>query len=345
MGKDYYAVLGVPRDADDATIKKAYKKLALKHHPDRNIDKQEEAEKKFKEIGEAFQVLTDPEKRQIYDQYGEEGLKGGIPGSAGGAGGVHFDFRDAEDIFAQFFGGGGGRGFSFGGGNGGRGSRGGFQTFNMGGGGGGFPGMGGFDFGGMGGDGGFGGMGGRSRGGPVKDPPIQRTLPLTLDELYTGTTKKMKITRTLYDASGRSTQAQKIVEIEVKPGWKPGTKVTFAEMGDEQPGHIPADLVFVVEEKPHALFKREGNNLIVNAIVTLKEALCGTSVMVKTLSGRNLKINVKDVISPNYEKRVSGEGMPISKNPSQKGDLIIRFQVQWPSHLNEKQKTALANVL
>merc|ERR1711974_526648 len=165
---------------------------------------------------------------------------------------------------------------------------------------------------------GFGSGGGF--GQPRKDPPCTISLPLTLDELYTGCTKKKNITRKLTDASGKQVEVSKVIEIKVKPGWKTGTKITYSEMGNERPGVIPGDLIFVIQEIPHHRFVREKNDLIVNTNVSLKEALCGTSVMVDTLSGRRLRVNVRDVITPNYTKRVVGEGIPVARNPSQKGD-------------------------
>src|SRR4051812_47328770 len=125
MGKDYYKILGVKREATDDEIKKAYRKLALQWHPDKNPDKPQEAKQRFTEIGEAYEVLRDKQKRAIFDQYGEEGLKGGPPPSADGSAGGHpfagaggfpgggafqFSSGDAENIFAQFFGGMGGMG-------------------------------------------------------------------------------------------------------------------------------------------------------------------------------------------------------------------------------------------
>jgi DnaJ-class molecular chaperone len=112
MGKDYYAILGVDKNADDAALKKAYRKLAIKWHPDKNADNREAAEAKFKEVSEAYEALSDPHKRQIYDQFGEDGLKGGVPppGANGGAGpsGMHFSRggggfmpSDPEQIFKQ----------------------------------------------------------------------------------------------------------------------------------------------------------------------------------------------------------------------------------------------------
>ncbi|GAB4816305.1 hypothetical protein N2152v2_003351 [Parachlorella kessleri] len=159
----YYDILGVAPDADDRQIQKAYRRQALRYHPDRNPDKPD-AEEKFKEVAHAYEVLTDPEKRRLYDQLGEDGLKGGGPGPGGGPGGGHFHFQhgDPFNIFETVFGGGGGGGgqrvrFQFGGGGGGMG--GGFPG-GFGGMGGGFP--GGFPGGGGGGRGRQGGGGGGS---------------------------------------------------------------------------------------------------------------------------------------------------------------------------------------
>lgn len=327
MGKDYYAVLGIKKDADENAIKKAYKKMAMKYHPDRNIDNQEQSEKKFKEVSEAYEVLSDPEKKKIYDQFGEEGLKGGAGGPSGFSGfSGTYNPGNAEDIFKNFFGGSFPDVFS----QGGRGG----TTFSFGNSGGGFGDMFGSGF-----DDDFGGFSQGGRGRSKKDPPFTLSLPLTLDELYTGCVKKKKITRKLIDsASGKPMDTEKVIEINIKPGWKTGTKITFSELGDERPGRIPGDLVFVIQEIPHHRFKRERNDLIVTTDVSLKEALCGTSVMVDTLSGRRLRINIKDIITPNFSKRITGEGMPIAKNPSQKGDLILRFNVRWPSNLSQQQK-------
>eukprot|EP01138_Halocafeteria_seosinensis_P010909 gb/GECG01011142.1/.p1 GENE.gb/GECG01011142.1/~~gb/GECG01011142.1/.p1 ORF type:complete len:296 (+),score=56.34 gb/GECG01011142.1/:1-888(+) len=273
---DYYQILGVNKNASDDELKKAYKKLAVKWHPDKNQDRKEEAEKKFKEINEAYEVLSDKEKRAIYDKYGEEGLKGGMPAGGGGGGGggtTHFEFRDPNEIFAQFFG--TKNPFSIFGDEGGED---GFFSFGMG------PGMGGgMRMGGMGGTGGMGGMGGMGGGGgmpggksrgPKQPPPAKTQLPLSLEELYRGTTKKLKITRKRLNSDQRTTyNDQKVLEVQVRPGWKKGTTVTFEREGDQEPGMIPSDVVFVIGEKPHSVFERDGNNLIHKRRITLKQAL------------------------------------------------------------------------
>eukprot|EP00696_Hemimastix_kukwesjijk_P015726 gnl/Hemi2/3955_TR1387_c0_g1_i1.p1 gnl/Hemi2/3955_TR1387_c0_g1~~gnl/Hemi2/3955_TR1387_c0_g1_i1.p1 ORF type:complete len:343 (+),score=98.10 gnl/Hemi2/3955_TR1387_c0_g1_i1:193-1221(+) len=335
MGVDYYKVLNVPKDADDEALKKAYRKLALKWHPDKNRDNKEVAERKFKEVSEAFEVLSDPNKRAIFDQYGEEGLKGMPPGGEGapdmrGGPGVHFTsrgfpgggmhggfsgFSDPHKIFEQFFGGGG---FGFGGGDpfsGGFGSPFGADQF---------------------------GGGSRSGRGRQNSQPrsVETELGVTLEDLYNGTEKKMKITRNRETPSGMQKE-EKILTIEIKPGWKRGTKITFQKEGDQLQGVPAGDIVFVLAERPHSRFKREGNNLVYEATITLPEALCGHTLTVDTLDSRRIRIPITDVISPGFLKVVAGEGMPISKQPGAKGDLIVKFNVQFPKHLSDNQKAGL----
>ncbi|KAI8384279.1 uncharacterized protein BYT42DRAFT_493057 [Radiomyces spectabilis] len=373
MGKDYYAILGVSKNADENEIKKAYRKQALKWHPDRNKDKAELAKTKFQEVGEAFEVLSDKNKRAIYDQYGEEGLKAGPPpsegpggagggfpgfggGFPGGGGGHTFTFTsggpgggfksyhpsNADDIFKHFF-------ASFGGGGmgmdddddfrGGGGMPGGFSAF------GGMPGMSGM--GGMGGmGGGRGGGGGFRQAQPQKPPAIKRPLPISLEDLYTGTTKRLKVTRKLRDgATGRPVTTDKILTINVKAGWKAGTKIRFPGEGDELENGQAQDIEFIVEEKPHPVFQREGDNLRMNITLSLVEALTGFSRVIKTLDGRSLNVNNSNsIIHSGQESRVSNEGMPNSKT-GRKGDLIIKYTVNFPTSLTPAQKEGIKKVL
>eukprot|EP00898_Chlorokybus_atmophyticus_P004589 jgi/Chlat1/5130/Chrsp33S05132 len=342
MGQDYYKILGVDRKASDDDLKKAYRKLAMKWHPDKNPNNKAAAEAKFKEISEAYEVLSDPQKREIYDQYGEEGLKGGMPGAGPspdmggmpGAGpsfrssGVRFSARNPEDIFREFFGGGspfgdfGGMGGMFGDGGG----------------------MGGMFGSRMGGMHDFAGMS-RAPAGPKKQPPVVQKLMCTLNELYTGSTRNMKLSRTIADPSGRTMTVQEVLTIEVKPGWKKGTKITFPEKGDEIPGTTPADIVFEIDEKPHETFQRDGNDLIYTVTAPLASALTGVTVPVTTLDNRQLKVQVTDIISPGYEKVVRGEGMPIKNRPGEKGNLRIKFNVRFPQRLTDRQKDEIKRVL
>ncbi|XP_057450623.1 uncharacterized protein LOC130742545 [Lotus japonicus] len=348
MGVDYYKILQVDKIATDDDLKKAYRKLAMKWHPDKNPSNKKEAEAKFKQISEAYEVLSDPDKRAIYDQYGEEGLKGQVPppdpgGGGGGCGGsttfystgdfpgsFRFNPRNADDIFAEFF------GFSspFGGMDG-RGCGSGMRSRFS---------------GGMFDDNMFGsfGEGGRvnvNQGATRKAPPIENKLPCTLEEIYRGTTKKMKISREIADASGKTMPVEEILTIDVKPGWKKGTKITFPEKGNEQPNIAPADLVFVIDEKPQSVFTRDGNDLIVTQKISLVEALTGYTVQLTTLDGRNLSILINNIIHPNYEEVVPKEGMPLSKDPSKKGNLRIKFNIKFPTQLNDEQKAGIRKLL
>ncbi|KAF5185830.1 Chaperone protein dnaj [Thalictrum thalictroides] len=341
MGVDYYNILKVNRNATDDDLKKSYRRLAMKWHPDKNPNNKSEAEAKFKQISEAYDVLSDPQKRAIYDQYGEEGLKGAPPpGSTGGGfpfGGngsndFMFNPRNAEDIFAEFF---GSSPFGFGSSGPGRSMR--FQSE----GGGMFGG-----FGGGGGDNGFRsyneGMGG---GMPRKPSPVETKLPCSLEDLYSGSTRKMRISRNVMNPHGRLVPETEILTIDVKPGWKKGTKITFPDKGNEQPNQLPADLVFVIDEKPHDVYKRDGNDLIVTQKVTLSEALAGSTVNLTTLDGRNLTIPVSDIVNPGYELVIAKEGMPIVKEPGKRGNLRIKFEVKFPTRLTSEQRAGLKRIL
>lgn len=370
MGKDYYSILGVPKSASEEDIKKAYKKAALKWHPDRNAKDPEKAKGKFQEVNEAFEVLTDKQKRAIYDQFGEEGLKGGPPpdGPSAGAGGGFQGFPGG------FGGAPGGSTFSFS--TGGPGGGGGFRPFTpsdpndifsrffqgFGGGGGGPGGFGGMgmdiddDDGGLGGifsqmrggrGGGrganaFGGRGGFGRG-PAPNQTVSRQLPVSLADLFKGVTKKLKVTRK--SVSGGTTE--KTLQVDVKPGWKAGTKIRFPGEGDEQPDGSKQDIEFVIAEKADEKFKREGDHLRLKIPLTLTEALSGFRKIIDTLDGRKLAIEDKgQIVRPGQEKRITGEGMPISKQPGKRGDLIVEYDVKFPRNLSQSQrdqvKTALA---
>ena len=134
---------------------------------------------------------------------------------------------------------------------------------------------------------------------------------------------------------------EEILTIEIQPGWKKGTKITFPEKGNEQPNVIAADIVFIIDEKPHNLFTREGNDLVMTQNISLAEGETLTSnytFQLITLDGRGLTIAVDNGIDPNYEKVVDGEGMPISKNPSQKGSLRIKFNITFTSMVEAETK-------
>lgn len=138
---------------------------------------------------------------------------------------------------------------------------------------------------------------------------------------------------------------EEILTIDVKPGWKKGTKITFPERGNEAPNMIPADIVFIIDEKPHDVFTREGNDLVVTQKITLVEALTGCIVLLTTLDGRSLTVPINSIIHPSYEEVVPKEGMPIPKDPTKKGNLRIKFNIKFPSRLTSEQKIGIKKLL
>ncbi|KAM6957547.1 dnaJ homolog subfamily B member 1a [Aplochiton taeniatus] len=344
MGKDYYKVLGISKGASEDEVKKAYRKQALRYHPDKN--KSAGAEDKFKEIAEAYDVLSDAKKKDIYDRYGEEGLKGSTGGGGGGCGGggangpsYNYTFHgDPHAMFTEFFGG-----------------RSPFDQF--------FPHNGddnmdiddpfaAFGMGGMGGMGGFQRSFKSQPGGPhrgrekKKDPSVVHELKVSLEEVFSGCTKKMKISRKRLNPDGCTMRSEdKILTVDIKKGWKEGTKITFPKEGDETPSNIPADVVFVVKDKPHPVFHREGSDIIYPAKISLKDALCGCTITAPTLEGGFINITSRDVIRPGMKKRIVGEGLPLSKCPEKRGDMILDFTVKFPEKLSKSARDTLFQIL
>ncbi|XP_054710348.1 dnaJ homolog subfamily B member 4-like isoform X2 [Uloborus diversus] len=237
MGKKFYEVLGLPENASDEDVKKAYKKMALKYHPDKN--KSPEAEAQFKKVSEAYEVLSDKKKRDRYDKFGDAGL----------------NFEPAPQSFScsynpnfsQFFG------------------RNEFEFFFK------PPTAHEFNFNRC--------NSARTRSKktqppppPKKDPAIVHDLYVSLEDVLIGCTKKMKIERNVLNSDKRTTRREtKVLTINVKPGWKAGTKITFKEEGDENPNSIPADIVFIIRDKVHNLFERDGVNIKYICNLTLKQ--------------------------------------------------------------------------
>ncbi|CAM9231972.1 unnamed protein product [Heterosigma akashiwo] len=336
---EFYETLGVEKDADENTIKKAFRKLALKNHPDKGGDPE-----KFKKITRAYEVLSDEEKRKTYDQYGEEGLSedgGGGPG------------RSADDIFSMFFGG-GRRGPS--------GPRKGEDlvhplkvsledlyngktaklAINR--------------------DKlceGCDGRGGKVGAEKTCDTCSGRGVRIQLRQLAPGMVQQLQSTCSACDGEGKTmrekdkckdcrgsktVKERKILEVHIEKGMRNNQKITFSGEADEAPGMVPGDVVFVVQEKEHAMFKRKGSDLLMSKKITLVEALCGYEFTVTHLDGRVLKISSKpgEVVKPDELRMVDGEGMPHHGNPFTKGRLFILFKVQFPANYSlEASQVAL----
>jgi DnaJ family protein B protein 4 len=298
----YYTWLGVSSDANDIDIKKAYRKLALQWHPDKNTNNKEASEKKFKEISEAYSVLSDANKRKIYNQVGKKGMEGGGHEAFQG-----FKFGNGpgfnpEEIFKNFFGGNTTHDnfirHSFG-----------ENSFN-------------------------------------RKPGINSSnLNISLEELYIGCTKTVQVERFIFEGIIEKKLTEKIV-IPIKAGYKEGTKLTYTGKGNQNnPRNQPNDLVFIIKQKKHQIFTRDGNNLLINKTITLKEALVGTNFSIDTLDNRTIFVDTTDVVNPNYTKIIEGEGMPLSKDNYKKGNLIILFTITFPQHLTSNQKNNLYKIL
>uniref|UniRef100_A0A1J3JF74 DnaJ-like protein subfamily B member 13 n=1 Tax=Noccaea caerulescens TaxID=107243 RepID=A0A1J3JF74_NOCCA len=190
----------------------------------------------------------------------------------------------------------------------------------------------------------FFGFSGGSSGNKKKAAAIESKLACTLEELYKGASKKIRISRVVLDVFGNSHTVEEILKIDLKPGWKKGTKITFQEKGNQAPGVIPADLIFVVDEKPHSVYKRDGNDLIVEKKISLLAALTGLTIGLTTLDGRNLNIPVLDIVKPGQEIVIPNEGMP-TKDSSKRGDLRINFEILFPSRRTSEQKNDLKRAL
>jgi molecular chaperone DnaJ len=309
--KDFYAILGVPADADAAAIKKAYRKLARTLHPDQNPG-DSASEKRFKEIGEAYAVLSTPEERKQYDAI-RSMSHGGARFTSGGPGGGGAGF---EDVFSNLFGGGGGGG-----------GRGGNVRFNTGRGGAGQPNLEDLLGGMFGPEGqqGYGGFG--APAGPRRGEDIEARTTLSFRNAVEGSTV------TLSTADGSRITAR------IPVGVKDGQKIRLRGKGNPGDQGAPAgDLMLTVQVEKHPVFGREGDNLIVDLPVTFAEAALGATVSVPTLSGDPVKVRIAAGTPNGRVLRVKGRGIAAK---SHTGDLLAKVTVAIPQRLSDKAREAV----
>jgi len=296
--KDYYKILGVDRKASEEEIKRAYRKLAMKYHPDRNPE-DKQAEDKFKEINEAHQVLSDTQRRARYDQLGDSyqrwQQRGGSPGSFNwdewisrtpGGGNVRVEVGDFEDLF-----GGGMSDFSeF------------FRSI-------------------------FSGMGDRgspaSRQRQAAFPAYEYEVTISLAEAYHGTTRRIEVD-------------SRRLEVKIPRGARSGTKIRVADAYSDSNGR-KGDLYLLIRVADDPRFRRTGDDLSTNVEIDLYKAVLGGEVAVHTISG-NVMLTIPAGTQSGAKFRLVGQGMPRLKNPDARGDLFVIVNVEIPRNLTPRQR-------
>tara|TARA_Y100000991_G_scaffold209871_1_gene190533 strand:+ start:303 stop:1316 length:1014 start_codon:yes stop_codon:yes gene_type:complete len=331
---NYYTILGVDENASQDEIKKNYRKLSMKWHPDKNQGNPD-AEEKFKSISQAYDILSDKSKRQEYDF----SKKFGFNGTGGGA-------VNPDDILNMFFGGGG-----IPGGPGGLGGM-----------------MGGFPFDMENGEaqefnipGGFGnvkiftttnGVPNQMNNNPFgsfrpmrqrkKPNPIIKNITIDICDAYEGINIPIEIERTIEEQK-RTRQEKETIYVDIPEGVDNNEIILIKEKGNITFDDYKGDVKVFITIKNNTNLQRNGLNLILNKTITLKEALCGFSFDLKYITGKIYKINnATDVIQPNYRKTIKGMGM---KRGNKKGDLVIIFNVEFPKQLSKEKIAKIKSIL
>lgn len=352
--RDYYEVLGVSRDADDATLKKAYRQLAKKYHPDMNPG-DAEAERKFKEASEAYAVLSDPDKRRQYDQFGHAAFEGGGAGGAGGFGGFDFSGADFSDIFGDIFG-----DFFGGGRRGGRTNNGPMKGMNI--------------------------RKGiritfeeavfgcekeidiilkdpceKCHGTGAKPGTSPETCPrcggkgqvVYTSQSFFGTVQNVQ---TCPDCHGSGTiikdkcpdcagtgyvSNKKTIQVSIPAGIDNGQSVRIRDKGEPGTNGGPrGDLLVEVTVSRHPIFQRQDMNIFSTAPITFAQAALGGEVKISTVDG-DVVYEVKPGTQTDTRIRLKGKGVPSLRNKNMRGDHYVTLVVQVPTKLNEKAKEAL----
>lgn len=313
--KDYYDILGVSRDASQEEVSKAFKKIARKYHPDLNPN-DPEAERKFKDANEAYEVLKDPEKRKRYDNLGSNWQHGqdfqpppgfeGMRFNFGGPGGRQSGFDASggfsdffETIFSDLFSGGGG-----------------FQQTGR-------------------GTGPGGPFAGGARQRQAKGEDVQATLNLSLEEAYQGGKKTLTLQEKVPGPDGRAQPQNKTLEVNIPAGIKDGSKIRLSGQGSPAfRGGQAGDLFLKVNIQPHSMFKLDGANIVLDLPLTPWEAALGTKISVPTLEG-NVEMTIPPGTSSGQKLRLRGKGLGRGAN---KGDQFVRVMIKVPKELSEEEK-------
>ncbi|WP_417465644.1 molecular chaperone DnaJ [Kordiimonas sp.] len=345
--QDYYELLGVGKDADEAALKKAFRKQAMQYHPDKNPG-DAEAEKKFKEIGEAYDVLKDPEKRAAYDRYGHAAFEHGMGGGGrGGHGGAGFDFSDVfEEFFGDFMGGGGGRRRRGGGAAAGRGND---LRFNM----------------EINLEDAY-----RGKTDQIRVPTSVPCEPCSGSGAEPGSKPEVcdtcggagkvrasqgffMVERTCPKCHGNGSvitnpcrtcsgagrvRKEKTLQVKIPQGVEEGTRIRLAGEGEAgSRGAPPGDLYIFLSIRPHPLFKRDGDMLYCQVPIPMSTATLGGDIEVPTIEGKRARIKVPDGTQSGRQFRLRGKGMP-ELNGGFTGDMIIETVVETPTNLSKRQR-------
>ena len=304
--KDYYEILGVARDADDATIKKAYRKLAHKYHPD--VSKDPQGEGKFKEVAEAYETLRDAEKRAAYDQLGRQRPGQDFQPPPGwetqfGAGGMHFDDIDLADLFAGLTG---------------RHHRGG------------------------GGGAGGGGRRGRAHGVhpdmPIPGQDYEVTAHISLEDAYNGTLVDLDLSVPEHDGQGRVRRVDRTFKARIPKGATDGQRLKLAGQGGKGINGGPnGDLYLNIALHPHSLYRVDGHDLYLDVPLTPWEAALGATVNVPTLGGE-VSLRIPPGTSAGRKLRLAKRGLPKPGSAGDAGDLIAIAQIAVPTVLSDRER-------
>ena len=318
---DYYEILSLPHNCSQEDIAESYRRLSLKYHPKVcSPENSAQSEYYFQKLCEAYEVLSDPMKKEIYDIYGHEGLKNGIIDKKGKIKAGYIYSGNGHEIFEKFMG-----------------------TDNP------FTlkdeyEKGFFDE-------------AKEEDKNLNEDKVQNidvNLECTLEELYNGCVKKINYKKRVIGFDFRTTEEKEVsLDVEVFRGYDKNTVLTFKGLGHQTPGIRDSDLLVHIKEKKHKCFQRVNkNDLIYVHKIDLAQALNSEPVRFTTLDGRKLHISVDEIISPSTVKVVPGEGMPIFENEinvrdlnAKKGDLYIKFDIKFPEYIDPAKKIEITNLL